>query len=428
MSNGNPFYVEPGGDYSQGLASLSATVQQIGQQKREDEVRERSEKRFNSAQTEITAAMESRDPNQLATVVGKYPEFQKVMQFQLGILKEGKKTEASDFMTSVLSDPDNAHNLYRKRIETLQTQGRDASESIQSYRDYMANPQGELKKMEMVLATVDPERYKVLESMKKEDDKKVAKLGAVSPKDFTVKSMSTYAETGDIGDLVRYTPKVKDIAGVPHQYNQQTLRWEPLVDMRSQGLSEQSAAATELKAAEQSRLDFEKQKSKFQAGESKLVSKISSARSKHKILADTAEQMKIMRSGWNTKYGAALRGLPATEARKMKGLIDTIRANSAFGTLSDLKASGGTLGAISAPELELLEAALGTLDQFGDNQEQVRVIDQILEANQSSIDRLDNAYDMDRKKYGTSFEEAKQVEQEEISDEDILSKYLGAGA
>lgn len=231
-------------------------------------------------------------------------------------------------------------------------------------------------------------------------------FGNVSPKDFTVESMSKYSESGELGDLVRYTPKVKDIAGVPHQYNQESLKWEPLVDMRSADITDQTQALANIEADKQSKLDFTKAQSKFKNSESKLISKIDSSKSKHKILTDTSKEIKKLISGWSAEWGASLRNLPDTEARQLEGLINTIRANSAFGTLKDLKESGGTLGAISAPELVLLEAALGNIDQYGDIPEQLRVLDQIIGSNQSSIDRISNAYKMDKKKFGTSFEKA----------------------
>jgi hypothetical protein len=260
------------------------------------------------------------------------------------------------------------------------------------------------------------------------------KVGTVSPKDFTVESMAAYEKTGNIRDLVRHRPAIKEISGIPYQFNQETDRWESLVNMNDPRLSDDVKKLAEIEAEKQSRLDFAKQQSKWQAGETKLVSKISSAKSKHKILTNTVNEIRKMRSAWSTRYGSALKGLPATEARKMAGLFRTVKANSTFGTLTDLKASGGTLGAIAVPELELLGAALGELDQLGDAAEQDRVLDQILTANQSSLARLDKSYQLDRSKYGTSFADPRSSGSTPspagqgsngLSDEDLLKKYGG---
>jgi len=61
--------------------------------------------------------------------------------------------------------------------------------------------------------------------------------------------------------------------------------------------------------------------------------------------------------------GAALSLLPATKARKLRGILNTIEANLAFGELREIKETGGTLGSVSAPELILLKAGKQDIDQ-----------------------------------------------------------------
>ena len=252
------------------------------------------------------------------------------------------------------------------------------------------------------------------------------KIGTVNPRDWTSESVAKYEAGGSIGDLVRYKGDIKKIAGVEHQYNQESMKWEPLVDMRSEGLTTQTSALAEIEAAKQSKLDFTKAQSKFKNTESKIVSKISSVGSNHKILKTTATKLKDLLGVLNTGWGAALRNVPDTEARELEGLINTMKANSAFSTLTDLKDSGGTLGAISAPELVLLEAKLGALDQYGDIPEQIRIVDQILAANLSSIGRVKNAYSMDKKKFGSSFEKVMEMNikpKEGNAIDDLVNKY-----
>jgi len=77
------------------------------------------------------------------------------------------------------------------------------------------------------------------------------------------------------------------------------------------------------------------------------------------------------------------------------------------------------LGAVSAPELALLEAGMGTLDQAGDIDELFRVLDQIESLNSGSVTRLRNAYNMDKRKFGGSFEDAAKAR----SREDIFKQY-----
>ena len=103
-------------------------------------------------------------------------------------------------------------------------------------------------------------------------------------------------------------------------------------------------------------------------------------------MVDTGERIKKKLSGWTTQYGAGLANLPGTEARELKGLINTMKANMAFNALRAIKNSGASLGAISAPELVLLESESGMLDQWSTAEELSRVVDQVTSINQCSLD------------------------------------------
>ena len=54
--------------------------------------------------------------------------------------------------------------------------------------------------------------------------------------------------------------------------------------------------------------------------------------------------------------------LPFTEAGESRLTLETLKANLAFDTLRGIKAGGATLGAVSAPELALLEAKVANLN------------------------------------------------------------------
>lgn len=237
------------------------------------------------------------------------------------------------------------------------------------------------------------------------DEGGAASISPASPKDFTVKSMALYAESGNIGDLERYTPQVKEIAGIPHQYNPGSLKWEPLVDMRGSGISEQHKAAADLAADSASRVEFGKQKIKWEGSQDQVFSAIGAGEEKQIVMTNTIAKVKELIGGWTTTYGASLSDIPGTDARMLKGLLDTLKANSAFTTLTSLKASGGTLGAISEAELNLLERAFGAIDQGGDSTELLRVIDQIGQQNTGSLQRLRSGHAMNKKRYSGTYDE-----------------------
>lgn len=81
--------------------------------------------------------------------------------------------------------------------------------------------------------------------------------------------------------------------------------------------------------------------------------------------------------------GSVLSRIPGTAARDVSALLDTIRAEGAFGRLQQMREAsptGGALGAVTENELRLLQASLGSLeqsqssDQFRDNLNRVRNI------------------------------------------------------
>ena len=69
--------------------------------------------------------------------------------------------------------------------------------------------------------------------------------------------------------------------------------------------------------------------------------------------------------------GKLLSGVPNTNAYKVARLIDTIKGNAGFDKLQQMRDSsptGGTLGAVSKTEMDLLQAAIGSLDQAQDDE------------------------------------------------------------
>lgn len=305
----------------------------------------------------------------------------------------------------------------------------DTFEEAKEYGDRMtqdiASRYPEIIKSVGVDAVFDENDFNQAKTMFGDAQSKEGKIGSVSPKDFTVESIGKYEQSGNIEDLDRYSPKTVKVAGVEHILNPVTQKWEPIVDATTEKLTKQAKAIADLEADKKSRLDFATSKTKWQTGKPNFKSKIASAEASQDILQATADQIKSHINGWTTKYGASLSGLPGAEARTLSKLLNTLRAHSAFSTLTDLKASGGTLGAISEAELVLLESKLGALDQGGDATELIRVVDQISASNLSSISRLETEFDNTNKMYSGSFDEfeASQTNQDasKMSDDELFN-------
>jgi hypothetical protein len=68
---------------------------------------------------------------------------------------------------------------------------------------------------------------------------------------------------------------------------------------------------------------------------------------------------------WTTGAGSLLSYLPATDARDFDADLQNLKANIAFGELTEMRnasKTGGALGQVSNIELQLLESALAGLD------------------------------------------------------------------
>lgn len=171
----NPFFVQPGNDLSQGLTGLSATLSDIRQNRvieaeraRQRQAEEAAMRRREEAVMAAQEAFQSGDPAVMAKASLQYPEIAEGLRQSYGFNEESKAKEASDFARRVLlASPEQRPMIYEERINALTEQGRDPRHTLQSYRDYQANPNGELQALETVWAGVDPKGYNVIAEQQK---------------------------------------------------------------------------------------------------------------------------------------------------------------------------------------------------------------------------------------------------------------------
>lgn len=231
-------------------------------------------------------------------------------------------------------------------------------------------------------------------------DKNKKGLFSATTKQF---SDGTVQQVGPDGTINVFTPDGKQVFGSDAATALKDARSEEVEFARLKSQSQETGKlapkVTDLEVDKQRKLDFQKQKSKFEDSMSKTVSKIGSAKAKASLMVDTVNQIKSFISGLSAVYGSSLKSVPGSEAKKLAGLFSTMKANSAFGTLLDLKEGGGTLGAISTAELTLLSDTMGSLQQSNDIPEILRVLDQIIDMNQGAIDRLETAFASDKKRF-----------------------------
>ncbi len=146
---------------SQTLGQLGQSVGQAFAQKRE---REQLQQQQQLAQEEISAAMQSGDPNQIAQVSIKYPEMSQAITGAMNFKDAATEKNFLDTNFKILSDPNNAEKYLNERVSYLNSVGGDPTETLGRLEMYKNNPDQFLKLTEGVTAATSPDRYKSYKS------------------------------------------------------------------------------------------------------------------------------------------------------------------------------------------------------------------------------------------------------------------------
>jgi hypothetical protein len=175
----NPFTVDPGNDYSSGLAGLSNTMENVRQarlqeaeQQRRQQQQDRAQQRFEEVQGAAQQAFASQNPDEVAKIAIKYPEITQMLQQATGLKDDMQKREASGFLRKLMTaSPENRAAIYQQRIQSVQDRGGDPSHSIQSYKDFLEHPEDEIANTELIWAGADPDGYAAYSSERKAKQK-----------------------------------------------------------------------------------------------------------------------------------------------------------------------------------------------------------------------------------------------------------------
>ena len=122
---------------------------------------------------------------------------------------------------------------------------------------------------------------------------------------------------------------------------------------------------------------------------------------------------------FTTGAGALLANIPGTEAKRLEGVIKTIKANLGFSELAEMRATsitGGAVGQLSDRELEVLSAVKQALDQAQsgkDVKDALDMLDKELTRMESSIT---DAFNQD-------FLGKKPKKSEDLSIDELINRY-----
>lgn len=173
--NQNPYTVEAGNDYSQGLSGLSNTIanvrqakiQEAEQQRKQDQY-DRAQKRFEEVQGAAQEAFASQDPDKVAQIAIKYPEVTQMLQQATGLKDDMQNRDASEFFSKfATAAPDQRQRIIENRIQMLQDAKRDPRHTQQMLEDFKANPEGETAHLMNFWAGVNPTQYSAFSNNQK---------------------------------------------------------------------------------------------------------------------------------------------------------------------------------------------------------------------------------------------------------------------
>lgn len=149
---------------------LSATAQQsqalgqlgglAGQTIAQNRAQAQAAERQNQAQTEISGAIQSGDPNQIAQVSLKYPQMSEAIRSAFNFKNDATEKNFLDTNFKILSDPQNAEKYLNERANYVQSIGGDPTETLGRIQMLKSNPEQFIKTTEGITAATSPERYR----------------------------------------------------------------------------------------------------------------------------------------------------------------------------------------------------------------------------------------------------------------------------
>ena len=313
MASPSDFYVQPGGDLSQSLSGLSGTLGQMREEKARQAERQRMideeaakeariQERFTAAKAAAQSALQSGDPDKMAEVTLEFPEIGQGLSQAFGIVDAEKKAKASSFARELVTNPQQADQIYQARIEEIKARNGDPTDTLRSYQAFKQNPEGELKNLQFMWAAMDKDSYGAFSAERKAEQRaqmEMAKEAAAerrfqqSEAGKNARAMRTSGDAGQAPSAVR-----------EFQYYQQ-LKQENPAEAEAYGRAKGyiSKEGTELSAHLQKRLSVATDEAVKAEGEA----------GKYNALADEVDRSEITGGLIGGKWGEALKDVTGSQ-------------------------------------------------------------------------------------------------------------------
>jgi len=184
MANGNPFYIQPAGDFSQGLAGLSNTIDAYGERKRAQDKEDAAKEKLKILMQGTLEVYQTGDPNAAMEYSILHPEvagiIKNAMQFKDRATEENFKNALLDMQMN--PSPENMKKVTESRQSFLKQQGVSVEKSKQT-NDFSEsldeNPKKAAKDAEMMLAFTYADEYKAYQDATGKKEPKDKKTSAI---------------------------------------------------------------------------------------------------------------------------------------------------------------------------------------------------------------------------------------------------------
>jgi hypothetical protein len=202
MANGNPFYIQPGGDFSQGLAGLSDTVNAYGERKRAEEKELAAIAKLKKLRQGALEAYQTGDPNAAMEYSILNPEMAGVMKNAIASKNKITEDNLRDLMFDIVLDPteENVDKLIKARQALLKTQGvtSESSKETDGFMEkFKTDPEKTRKDVSMSLAFMYPDKWKAYREAVGE-----GKAGEDDTKPVTYSKKNPDGSTRTINDVI----------------------------------------------------------------------------------------------------------------------------------------------------------------------------------------------------------------------------------
>ena len=380
----NPYYVHPGGDFGPGLQGLAGQITKVGEIKRREAAVKKAAKRIAAARTASVEAFKTGDPNKIAETMLEYPEMSEALNQVMKFKNETTKESYVNSMFELLQNPERAEEIAAKRQTLLKEQGvsPEMSQDTDTFLErYRADPEGTLKNVEAELAFRVPKKYKAW---------KEAMGDAKSDDTANIKDFKHYQELKKVDPAA-----AKEFATQIKVRSWKTDEERDLDMQKIQGQIDAMADAakdTPLKKLQREKLEVQIAEIKAERGD-KLEEK-------DRILLKEKQKVDLIITGYDSAFeemdraiekakgswtatgltGAITGMVPGSPAYKLKGIVETVKANIGFDKLQamrDASPTGGALGQVSEKELKYLQATIAKLDPAMGEEELVRGIEKV---------------------------------------------------